>query len=221
MSSSAKRIALWDIPTRLFHWAIVVCLLLSWWSAEEQSYKVHQYTGYAVIVLVVFRIIWGFIGSIHSRFTDFVVGPKRLDHYLKTGEYRSAGHNPLGALSMIAFLLLLLLQGISGLFNTDDIIFSGPLHYMASTELRDTMGQLHDIVFTILLGFIGVHIAAVAYHQFKLKEPLVQAMIRGSAAGREGRQATVAWWPAIVIIAVLAGALWWGLEQAPQPQPFY
>lgn len=212
---------LWDIPTRVFHWAIVVCVLLSWWSAEEQRYDLHEYSGYTVIVLVVFRIIWGFIGSIHSRFSDFLVKPKSLDHYLRTGEYRSAGHNPMGGLSMIAFLLLLLMQAVSGLFNTDDIIFSGPLHFMASTELRGNMGLAHDMLFNVLLGFIAVHILAVLYHQLRKKEPLLQAMIRGHARGREGVESTVAWWPAIIIVAVLAAALLWGLEQAPQPQPFF
>lgn len=220
-SDPSSRVVLWDIPTRLFHWLIVGCVLLSWWSAEQQQYAVHEYSGYTVIVLVVFRILWGFVGSRHSRFSDFLVGPKRLDHYLKTGQYSSAGHNPMGGLSMMAFLLLLLMQGVSGLFNTDDIIFTGPLHYMASTALRDTMGQAHDLVFNVLLGFIAVHIIAVLYHQVRLKEPLMQAMIRGHAQGREGQQAPAAWWPAVVIVVLLAAALLWGLDQAPQPQPFF
>ncbi|MFK7975085.1 MAG: cytochrome b/b6 domain-containing protein [Halioglobus sp.] len=220
-ATAPSKKTLWDIPTRVFHWSIVACVLLSWWSAEEQRYDLHEYSGYTVIVLVLFRIIWGFVGSTHSRFSDFLVGPGKLDHYLRTGEYQSAGHNPIGGLSTIAFLLLLLMQGVSGLFNTDDIIFSGPLHFMASTELRDTMGLVHDMLFTVLLGFIAVHIVAVLYHQLRKKEPLIQAMVRGRASGREGRGSVVAWWPAIVIIAALAAALLWGLEQAPQPQPFF
>jgi len=214
-------IDLWDKPTRLFHWALVLCIVLAWLSAEQQWYEIHLYTGYSVIVLVVFRVLWGFIGSLHSRFSDFVVGPAKLDHYLRTGEYSSAGHNPLGALSVMALLLLLLVQAVSGLFNSDDILFSGPLHYWASTELRDLMGQVHDLLFNLLLGLIALHIGAVFYHQRRHQLPLVRAMILGRAPGREGQESPVAWWPAIVVVTVLACLLVWALEQAPQPQPFF
>lgn len=218
---AARETTLWDIPTRLFHWAIVLCVALSWWSAQEQRYSLHENSGYAVIVLVVFRIIWGFAGSRHSRFKDFLVGPRKLDHYLRTGQYDSAGHNPLGGLSVVVLMLLLLLQAVSGLFNSDDILFSGPLHFMASTAVRDTMGQAHDLLFNLLLGFIALHIVAVLYHQLRRKEPLLQAMVKGSAQGREGKARPVAWWPAVLIVALLAAALLWGLDQAPQPAPFF
>jgi cytochrome b len=212
---------LWDIPTRLFHWAVALGVVLAWVSAELQWYEVHEYTGYSLIVAVVFRLVWGVIGSRHSRFTDFVVGPAGLSRYLRTGQYDSAGHNPLGALSVLALLLVLLLQGVSGLFNSDDILFSGPLHYWASTELRDAMGLLHDVLFNLLLALVVLHIGAVVYHQRRHSEPLVKAMILGRAPGRAGRQSPVAWWLALPVVAVLAALLWWGLAQAPQPQPFF
>ena len=211
--------ALWDIPTRVFHWLIVCCVPLAWWRAETENYEAHQWIGYTVITLVVTRIAWGFFGSQHSRFRDFVVGPGGILAYLRGQGSVSVGHNPLGGWSVLALLSLLLLQAVSGLFNSDDILFSGPLYYAADTGLRDAMGALHEVVFNILLGFICLHLAAVLYHQFALKERLLQAMFKGSAEGREGRTRAVAWWRALVMLVVVALALWWALEQAPQPTP--
>lgn len=114
-------------------------------------------------------------------------------------------------------LLLILLQAISGLFNTDDVLFSGPLYYAASGEFRDAMGQLHDIAFNLLLGLVALHISVVAYHQFKLNENLIQAMVKGRAPGKEGRVAPLSIWRAVAIAALVAAGLWFGLSQAPQP----
>ena len=119
---------LWDIPTRIGHWVLVACLPLSWWSAESQNYSLHQWLGYIVIIIVSSRVIWGFIGSRHSRFADFLVGPGSVLAYLRGQGGASAGHNPLGGWSVMAMLGLLLLQGVSGLFNSDDILYSGPLY---------------------------------------------------------------------------------------------
>ena len=216
---SGKDNPLWDIPTRLFHWAIVVCIPLSWWSAENENYELHEWLGYTVIVLVISRVAWGFVGSRHSRFRDFLVGPRAVLAYLGGRGAASAGHNPLGGWSVMALLSLLLLQGISGLFNSDDVFFSGPLYYMASTSLRGTMGQLHEITFNLLIALICLHILVVLYHQLRLKERLLQAMVRGSAVGREGAGASAPWWLALLVVLLIGAALWWGLEQAPQPPP--
>ncbi|CAA0088249.1 Uncharacterised protein [Halioglobus japonicus] len=208
---------LWDIPTRVFHWSIVACLPLAWWSAEEERYDLHQWVGYTVLVLVVTRVVWGFIGSRHSRFTDFLVGPGAVISYLRGNRARSAGHNPLGGWSVVVLLSLLLLQAVSGLFNTDDVLFSGPLYYWADSGFRDTMGVVHDVAFNGLLALVGLHIFAVLYHQFKLKEKLLQAMVYGSAQGRRGEERPVGWWWAVLVLALLALGLWWGLGQAPKP----
>ena len=208
---------LWDIPTRVFHWLIVCCVPLAWWSAEEERYDLHQWIGCSVLVLVVARIIWGFIGSRHSRFTDFVVGLAGVRNYLKGHGAKSAGHNPLGGWSVLLLLTLLLLQAVSGLFNSDDVLFSGPLYYLADSGFRDWMGVVHDVAFNGLLALISLHIFGVFYHQLRLKEKVLQAMVFGAAAGREGLEVPVPWWRTVVIVAILSLALWWGLEQAPGP----
>ena len=210
---------LWDLPTRVFHWLIVACVPLAWWSAENENFGLHQWLGYTVIVLVVSRVIWGFVGSRHSRFTDFLVGPGRVLVYLKGRKALSAGHNPLGGWSVVALLSLLLLQAFSGLFNSDDVFFSGPLYYGASGPFRDAMGEVHELVFDLLLVLIVLHIGAVLYYQRWRKEPLTQAMLRGRAPGKEGLAAPVPAWRALLIATVVALVLWGLLALAPQPQP--
>ena len=177
----------------------------------------HQWTGYTVLVLVGSRVVWGFIGSRHSRFTDFMVGPARVRAYLRGQGSSSVGHNPLGGWSVLLLLSLLLVQATSGLFNSDDVLFSGPLYYWADSGFRDAMGVVHDIAFNCLLALVCLHVLAVLYHQLKLKEKLLQAMLRGSAIGRVGTEAPAPWWRAVIIALLVGLALWWGLAQAPQP----
>ena len=211
----------WDLPTRLFHWSLPMLVGLAWWSAEYERYDIHEWTGLTLIVLLVSRILWGFVGSRHSRFSDFVTGPRAIVGYLTGEGSPTPGHNPLGALSVLALTGLLLLQAVSGLFNSDDIFFNGPLYYAADSDFRDSMGTVHDIAFDVLLGLVGLHVAVVAYHQWIRRDGMIKAMIAGSAEGKQGGAAPVAAWKALLIAVVVAGLLWWGLEQAPQPQPLW
>jgi len=208
---------LWDWPVRVIHWVFVALVPLAWWTAEESLYKYHEWIGLTIITLVVTRIVWGFAGSQHARFSDFLTGPAAVAAYMRGQGAAGVGHNPLGAWSVIVLLALLLLQAVSGLFNTDDIIFNGPLYYMASDSFRNTMGEVHDAAFNLLLGFVALHVVAVLYHQLKLKEKLLQAMIRGRAIGREGTGYTISPIWAMSIAGVVAALIWWGLSLAPQP----
>ncbi|MEH6586429.1 MAG: cytochrome b/b6 domain-containing protein [Halioglobus sp.] len=212
---------LWDIPTRVFHWALVICVGLAWWSAEFERYQIHQWTGYTLIVLLLTRIIWGVVGSVHSRFNDFLAGPQTVLTYLRGQDSPTPGHNPLGGWSVLALISVLLLQAVSGLFNSDDILFSGPLYYAADQQLQEIMAVVHDVAFNLLLGLVALHLLAVLYHQFWRKEALVQAMWSGIATGRAGLEAPVSPWRAVLIAVVVGGLLWLGLEQAPQPQSFW
>lgn len=212
---------LWDIPTRIFHWSLVVCIPLAWWSAEQENYELHQWLGCTVLVLVCSRILWGIFGSRHSRFSDFLKGPRSALAYLQTGKSDSVGHNPLGGWSVVVLLSLLLAQAVSGLFNTDDILFNGPLYYAASDSVIGLMGRVHDLAFNGLLLMIGLHILAVLYHQLRHRERLLGAMIKGRAEGREGLAPAAPLWRFAVILLLTAGALWFGLEQAPEPVPMW
>lgn len=210
---------LWDLPTRLCHWLIVACVPLAWWSAETGNFELHQWLGYTLIVLVVSRIIWGFVGSPHSRFADFLVGPVRILAYLRGAAAASPGHNPLGGWSVIALLTLLLVQAVSGLFNSDDVFFSGPLYYGADGALRDAMGLVHEVAFYALLGLVAMHVLAVMYHQLRRREKLLQAMLRGRASGRNGRAAPVPATWALLVVLLVSLALWGLLQLAPEPPP--
>ena len=218
----AEQHPLWDLPTRVFHWSLPILLPLAWWTAEEGNYDAHEWIGYTLLVLVLFRIVWGFIGSRHSRFRDFLAGPRAIVAYLKGQGSESPGHNALGGWSVMALLGLLLIQALSGLVNTDDVFFSGPLHYWVPDELRDSLGAWHDDYgFYVLLGFIALHIAAVLFYQFARRQLLVQAMWRGRADGRTGNSASVPLWRALLVVLVVAGLLWGLVSFAPQPQPMW
>ncbi|MEM1113886.1 MAG: cytochrome b/b6 domain-containing protein [Pseudomonadota bacterium] len=220
-TTAAEKHVLWDLPTRIFHWSIAALIPLAWWSAEEGDYERHAWVGYSVFVLVLFRIVWGFVGSRHSRFSDFVRGPGAVISYLRRGVQASPGHSPLGALSVLVLLTLLLLQSFSGLFNTDEVFFTGPFHYGAPGWLRDNLGAWHATGFDVLLGFIGLHLAAIAWYQFRRGQPLIQAMIMGATTGRRGLAPAASLWRALLVLAGWAGLLWLAIEAAPKPQPMW
>ena len=166
---------LWDLPTRVFHWSLPPLLALAWWSAENQRFDIHEWTGSAVIVLVGARVVWGLVGSVHSRFSDFIVGPRAILAYMRGRPGTTPGHNPLGGWSVLAMLLLLLAQALSGLFNSDDVLYNGPLYYAAETPLRDVMGVAHEWLFDILLALVALHVAVVAYHQWIRRDGMISA----------------------------------------------
>jgi cytochrome b len=212
-----KSLPLWDLPTRVFHWLLVICIALSWWTGEEALFERHAWVGYTVLVLVVFRLVWGFAGSRHSRFSDFLVGPKSILRYLRGEGSGSPGHNPLGGWSVVVMLVLVLVQAVSGLFNSDDVLFNGPLYYGAGVAFRDAMGVVHEWAFDVLVVFIALHVAAVLWHQFGRRERILQAMWRGSAAGKEGTGPAAPWWLAVLLVIILVLLLWVVITNAPQP----
>lgn len=172
----------WDLPVRLFHWSIVVLIGLSWWSAEKSLDRVHFWSGYGLLFLLLFRILWGFAGSSTARFAGFVRGPAAVAAYLRNGQQRQAGHSPLGALSVIAMLLALLVQVASGLiqFDEDDFI-EGPLAGLVSYDTAVRAHDVHEVNFNILLGLIALHLLAVAYYHFVRGRSLVRPMLTGRA----------------------------------------
>ena len=214
---SAPAHVVWDLPIRLFHWSLVVLVPLAWWTGEEGNFDWHSWVGYSLLVLVATRLVWGVVGSRHARFDDFLAGPRTIGGYLRGEPSATPGHNPLGGWSVVALLSILLVQAFSGLFNTDDVLYSGPLYYAASTEFRDTMGVIHDLAFDALVALVALHLLAIAYYQFRRHQPLIQTMVRGRAPAKEGREAPRPWWLAALIAGVLALLLWWGLSMAPEP----
>lgn len=215
---SDRRQPVWDLPTRLFHWLVVALVATAWISAENQAFRLHQWCGYAMLVLVGWRIAWGVIGSTHSRFAGFLRGPRAVLGYLRGNTTHAEGHNPAGGWSVVAMLTLLGIQAGTGLFNEDDIAFSGPLNHTVGSKLAGRLGEWHEINFTLLLVLVALHIGAVLFYRFRRGQDLVGPMIRGGTAQTPVR--TAPWWLALLIAAVMAGALYALLAAFPKPMPF-
>jgi cytochrome b len=172
----------WDLPVRLFHWALVLLIPLSWWSARNNADTVHFWSGYTLLFLLVFRILWGFAGSSTARFASFVRGPSSIVAYLRGAHARQAGHTPLGALSVVAMLLALLVQLSSGLIQIDDDDFvEGPLSGLVPYDTALLAHDVHEASFDILLWLIGLHVLAIAWYEIVARRRIVRPMVTGRA----------------------------------------
>jgi len=178
-----KAVPVWDIPVRLFHWTLVLLIAFSWLSSEMDWMTWHMYSGYAILTLILFRILWGFVGSTHARFSDFIYGPRALIGYIRTLPSRTAakfaGHNPLGGISVVLILLCVLAQAGTGLFANDDIINEGPLYKHVTKELSDWLTTIHKYNFNLLLALMAVHVGAVLYYLIWKSENLIKPMFTG------------------------------------------
>ena len=176
-------VKVWDLPTRVFHWSLLLAvfgLFYSVWVAEDMV--LHSRFGYAVLALCLFRLVWGVVGGHWSRFASFVPSWRQTRAYLSSSPPLAAqpGHNPLGAWSVYAFLLLLLLQVASGLGSDDDVLFSGPLTPLLSSEWVSWFTLYHaEVGKTVLLLLILVHIAAVFFYTLVKRQALIQTMWHG------------------------------------------
>lgn len=171
----------WDLPTRAFHWLIVLLVGVSWWSAEQGAMDWHYRSGLAALTLVVFRVIWGFAGSSTARFDQFLRSPRSAWTYLRQTPRPplSAGHNPVGGYSVILMLLVLLTQVGTGLFSVDvDGIESGPLSYLVTFDQGRALAEVHELSFSILQILIMLHVAAIVYYRLRGRK-LVWPMISG------------------------------------------
>lgn len=173
---------IWDVPTRLFHWLLVGLLCFSWWSAETDHMEWHQYSGIAICGLAVFRILWGFIGTSTARFTQFVKGPRAVWAHVNSKDALSntPGHNPLGGWSVVALLLMVCIQFVSGLFAVDvDGIESGPLSYLVDFDRGRSAARAHVIGFNVLMALITMHVVAILFYYLVKRRNLIKAMITG------------------------------------------
>jgi cytochrome b len=213
----------WDLPTRIFHWALVLCIVGLVVSGElgADAMPWHQRLGFAVLSLLLFRLVWGFIGGRWSRFSSFVHGPATVLSYLK-GQGRpelSVGHNPLGAGSVLALLGFLLLQVASGSFSDDEIAFTGPLAKFVSGSVVGLASKYHsEIGKTILIVLVLLHVAAIVFYRVKKKENLVPAMLTGdkelATAVEPSRDDAQTRLLALVVLALCSGLVAWGVQLA-------
>jgi cytochrome b len=222
------RTKIWDLPTRIFHWTLflaVTAALLT--GLQGGNWMVwHERAGLLILGLLVFRLLWGLVGSTYARFAQFFPTPGKVVAYLR-GQWHEAGHNPLGALSVFALLLVLLLQAGSGLFSNDDIAFTGPLYELVSKSFSNTITGLHRQGLWIILGLVSLHILAVLFYTLVRRDNLIVPMITGwkpapsdGSGPRSARGGPL--WALVVALLLSVLAVWvadGGLLPPPPPPP--
>lgn len=211
----------WDLPTRISHWLIVVLFGFQWWSAENDQLEWHILAGLGMLAVVIFRIYWGVVGSRPSRFTTFVRGPREVLRYAARLAERDTphapGHNPMGALSVVGLLSALLIQSGLGLFAIDvEGLNSGPLGYLVSFDRGRIIAGWHEVVFNLLMLLASLHLAAIAYYRFYRREDLVRPMVTGDKLlsgdtdPRDTWQRSIVWAIPDLVAGLIVAAIQYG-----------
>lgn len=208
-----QRIKLWDLPTRLFHWLLVILVTAAIVTGKVGGSAIewHGRIGLAILGLIAFRLAWGILGSTYARFTTFFPSPASLRAYLR-GEWQGVGHNPLGAFSVFALLGLISLQVVTGLLGNDDIAFNGPLQSLVSKAWSDRLTWVHHLAVNVLFALIAMHLAAILFHAHVKKDNLVRPMLTGwkEIKAGQGKSASGGRLPALVFALLVALAAVYG-----------
>jgi len=184
---SGEKIRVWDAPVRLFHWALVLLMVVSYFTGRWGGdwMKFHFWSGYAILTLLIFRIAWGFVGSTTARFSNFVKGPAAAFGHLREllgrhGPY-DAGHNPMGGAMVVVLILAVLAQAATGLFSadTDTGLVTGPLASRLADATIDKVTAFHHFWVNVLLALAALHVLAVLTYLVWKRHNLVRAMISG------------------------------------------
>lgn len=175
-----RTIRIWDLPVRIFHWALVALVTGVFVTGQIGGNLIvwHGRLGVAICGLLAFRLVWGFVGSTYARFSHFVPGPGRVLAYLR-GQWQGVGHNPLGALSVLGLLTVLIFQVVSGLMGNDDIAFEGPLYAAVSKSTSDWLTSLHRQNVWLIGGLVVMHVLAILFYARVKKDNLIKPMITG------------------------------------------
>jgi cytochrome b len=181
-----RPVRIWDLPTRVFHWltASLVALQIVTAGIAGNAMAWHLRFGYAILALLIFRVVWGFVGGRWSRFASFLYAPATVRRYLRgqhrPGEWLEVGHNPLGSGSVFAMLLLIGLQVGAGLLADDEIATTGPLNRFVSNQVASLATRLHTgPIKWLLFGLIALHVAVIVHHRVFRRDDLVRPMITG------------------------------------------
>jgi cytochrome b len=183
---SGRPALVWDWPLRVFHWALVLAVAISFAThyLGVEWFDWHRRAGYVTLVLVGFRLAWGLVGSRHARFASFLRGPGAMLDYLQGRQpYPVAGHNPLGGLSVVIFLVALAVQAATGLFANDEIANAGPFYGWITQEVSNRLTALHEINANVLLALIVAHVAAVIWYDAVRGRGLTRAFVTGRKPG--------------------------------------
>jgi cytochrome b len=226
-AAAAGQSKVWDLPVRLFHWTLVGAFVGAFVTNRlgVSYFKYHVWCGYAVIVLVSFRILWGFAGTHHAQFQNFLRGPVATLRYagrLVRGRASShLGHNPLGAWMVVFLLIGLCVQAATGLFGNDEIFNRGPLAGYVTKDMSLRLTSLHRHLFYWIAAAIAVHVLAVVAHRIFDQSDLVRAMFTGrkrrSSAADADDISSSRTWLAFLLMMATAGALAFVVTHAPIP----
>ena len=205
---------IWDLPLRVFHWLLVIFVAIAWYTVKVSGdMDLHMLAGQAILALLIFRVIWGFIGTRHSLFKNFIFGIKEVVFYLKnifsSNVKKYGGHNPLGSIAVFIILSLLLFQTITGLFATDyDGYFKGPLNDFISSAAGNSITGLHHENFELfIISMIFVHIFAIFFHLLVKKENLIFPMFSGKKRDIDASEAIKESKIIKALIALLASSI--------------
>jgi cytochrome b len=216
LSGAGGEQPVWDLPVRLVHWLLAGLIAFSWWSVHHHHTNWHIWSGCAILTLLIFRLLWGFVGSSTARFANFVRGPRAIRDYFG-GRWTGVGHNPLGALSVIALLGAVAIQvGLGLIAQDEDGIYTGPLFRLVSSDTSDKARDIHELWFNVILGLIALHVIAIIFYRIRGKH-LTKPMITGRAALEPGTapMRPRKWWVALICLAVGIGITRWIIAGAP------
>jgi cytochrome b len=220
--SEGVRARLWDGPTRVVHWLLVVLIGFSWWASEDHL-DWHMWSGLTILALVAFRIFWGFAGGRAARFASFVCGPVTTLKYAATLPRRAAsnipGHNPLGGWSILAILATLATQIGTGLLSSDiDGLDSGPLSHLVDFDTSRVLADIHETAFKVLQVLVVLHVAAVLFYLVYKRTNLITPMITGRKVFPEDPGlAGAPFWRLLLGMAIAGALAWWVSKGAPLP----
>ena len=216
-SVNAKALV-WDWPLRMFHWLLVLAVAGSFAThyAGIEWFDWHRRCGYVVVVLVGFRLAWGFAGPRYSRFATFLRGPRTVIDYLRGRHpYPAAGHNPVGAASVLVFLVSLALQAGTGLFANDEIANAGPFYGWVTQETSNRLAALHDLNSSVLVALIVAHLLAIAWYDGIRRRGLARTFWTGRKAGAEGIRSSRGGLALVIVVALIV-ALALAIRAAPE-----
>ena len=218
--SETRKILIWDLPTRLFHWLLVLAIvaLVVTGKAGGSWMEWHGRLGLLVLGLLVFRLLWGVMGSTYARFAGFFPTPAKVAAYLR-GQWHAPGHNPLGACSVLALLAVPLFQAMTGLVANDDIAFVGPLYDLVGRDLSNLATRWHLLAVNVLLALVALHVAAILFYAHIKKDNLVKPMVLGWKDSAHGESARGGGWIAFVLALALAVLAVYGASGAWLPEP--
>ena len=204
----------WDMPLRIFHWGLVVAIIVSIASVEFGRMDIHLRAGLTVLGLVAFRLVWGFVGGHHARFRNFIVSPARVVGWLRSsplsgGKKRQAGHSPIGGMAVLVLLGIVTYMAVSGLFSRDSVVFEGPLAHLVSYAASKQISGWHHQGERVLFGLIALHVVAIIFYRYAKNIKLVRTMITGRSSepvakinGPEGRITEARLFAGLAVLAV-------------------